>query len=678
MGKAKESPTDNLLARTKWQASGIDGDTAKTLRLDGLTRAETKALGAWFQPVASLKIPYFDLNGGMTSFFRLRYLEALPGFAGMAKRPQRYAQAPNTLNEVYLPPLLPRAWAEIAKDTAERIIITEGELKAAAGCSAGLNVMGLGGVDVWRSARRGMELLPALLEIEWQGREVVVLFDSDAATNPDVVRAQRSLARALLNKGARPRIAALPPGTDGAKQGLDDFLLSNQPSALSDVIDLAPMYEEGDALWQMNEEVIFICDPGLVVKVATAQRMDPAAFTSSIYANRHYVEVTQTAKGELIRKNKPLATRWLKWEARSEASRLTYAPGRPSITDGAYNAWKGWGVEPRSGDMQPWHDLLGFLFCMDLQALEWFEKWLAYPIQYPGAKLLTSAVLYGVHKGTGKTFVAYLMGDIYGTNFVEIENDDLKNVFNHWAVNRQFVYADEITGGEARVDADKLKRIITRETVTINQKFVPQYSLPDVTNFLISSNHPDAVFLEDGDRRYFVHEVVGPPNQTPGFYDKIDEWRKAGGAAYLMDYLLHLDLTGFNPRSPAPSTNAKHQMLVTGKSDLGAWVLHLREDPTIALRVLGERVAAECDLLSAAQLLRAYDPDDRRRVTAPGMGKELMRSGFRAINPGSSIRTRLGSQRLYAIRNPDKWRDVSPLVAAEHFDKYFGPLASKY
>jgi hypothetical protein len=119
-------------------------------------------------------------------------------------------------------------------------------------------------------------------------------------------------------------------------------------------------------------------------------------------------------------------------------------------------------------------------------------------------------------------------------------------------------------------------------------------------------------------------------------------------------------------------------MLVTGKSDLGAWVMHLREDPVTALRVLGDRVAGECDLFSASQLLRAYDPDDRRRVTAPGMAKELLRSGFRSVNCGGTIKTKMGSQRLYAVRNPDKWRDCSPKVAAEHFDKFFGPVAGKF
>lgn len=667
------------LARAKWQSSGITDADAVKLGLQPLSGAETQALAPNLHPVPSLKITYFDLDGEPTKFWRIRYLDKLPGFAGQAAKPQRYAQAPGSLNEVYLPPLLPRTWREIAKDPNERIVVTEGELKSAAGCLAGAAVIGLGGVDVWRSAKRGMELLPALLEIEWSGRPVVILFDSDAAHNPNVVRAQRSLARALLNRGARPAIAALPPGPGGAKQGLDDFLLAAGGDALAPLLDAAGPYEEADALWALNEEVLLVKDPGIILVKETSQRMDSGTFVHTIFANRHYTEVTVNAQGQPVRKQKPLAPRWLKWEARGEVERMTYAPGQPRLTAAReWNTWGGWGVEPKTGDVKPWNDLLDFIFKPDPEARIWFEKWLAYPLQHPGTKLLTAAVIYGVAKGTGKTLIAYLMGDIYGQNFIEIENDDLKGTFNAWAANRQFIYADEITGGDARVDADKLKRIITRETVTINTKFVPQYVLPDVANFFISSNHPDAIFLEDGDRRYFVHEIVGGPCQAPGFYQRLDAWRKAGGASHLFAHLLALDLTGFDPRAAAPETAAKQQMLVHSRSDLDAWVAQLREDPYHALRLLGDTVASDCELFTPGILLRAYDPDGRRKVTATGMGKALARAGFHPLNAGSTIRTKLGSQRVTAVRNTDAWAGAAPKVAAEHFDRFFGPLAGKF
>src|SRR5206468_3537951 len=72
------------------------------------------------------------------------------------------------------------------------------------------------------------ELIDDLAPIAWQGRLVPLCFDSDAATNPNVRRAEWDLAETLRRHGAIVRIVRLPagdPGPDGtpAKVGLDDF-----------------------------------------------------------------------------------------------------------------------------------------------------------------------------------------------------------------------------------------------------------------------------------------------------------------------------------------------------------------------------------------------------------------------------------------------------------------------
>lgn len=141
------------LAQAKWRSSGISDKAAQRLKLSALSEGEAEALGSNFYPVRSLLFPYFDLNGKRTKFYRVRYLETLPGFQGQVKKPQRYAQPTGTLNEVYLPPLLD--WSRTAPNTDRMVLITEGELKAAAGCAAGYATVGLGGVDVWRATKIG-------------------------------------------------------------------------------------------------------------------------------------------------------------------------------------------------------------------------------------------------------------------------------------------------------------------------------------------------------------------------------------------------------------------------------------------------------------------------------------------------------------------------------------------
>jgi hypothetical protein len=667
-----ESKPLDVLAREKWRASGITDDIASKLKFKILSGADTQKLSSNFSKAGALLIPYFDDLGKPTKFYRIRYLERLPGFEGAVEKPQRYAQPAKTLNEVYLPPLLERHWRSLLQDPDVDLYITEGELKASSGCLAGLATMGLGGVDVWRSAKRGIQLLPSLASAVWENRSVTIVFDSDAATNPNVVRAQRQLAQELLAQGALPRIGSLPPAADGKKQGLDDFLVANGAQALETLLADSPAFAEAEALWALNEEVVYVWDPGIVVVRETAQKMSPNNFVQHAYANRHYLSTKETKKGVSSEK-KPLAKRWMEWEHRFELNQITYAPGKPQLHESKWNTWEGWGVEPKKGDISPWTELINFLFRNESSAtIEWFMKWCAYPLQHPGTKLFSSAVIWGAYHGTGKTLVAYTLGKIYGKNFIEIKEKDLHGSFNDWAENKQLVYGDEITGSDKRADADHLKGLITQHQLKVNVKYIPSYVVPDCVNYIFTSQHPNAFFLDDHDRRFFVHEVVGEP-ASEQFYKSYDKWMHGDGPAHLFHHLLRLDLTGFNPKAPALVTKSKTAMIVDNKSDLGMWVLRLREDPTTAIRTLGEAVSQKADLLSINQLLKAYDPEGATPVTVNGVARELKRSGFRQANAGLPIKCAepYGVQRLYVVRNTDKWFKAKPADCAKHFNELF-------
>lgn len=664
--------TIQKLAKAKWESSGLRDKDAARLRLRPLEGKAVQRLNAGFQPVGALQIPYFDPAGKPTKFYRLRYLETLPGFAGSARKPQRYAQAPGTLNEVYLPPLMKPSWAQVMNDPAITLYITEGELKAACATVRGLPTIGLGGVDVWRSAKRKLPILPQLEDVRWDSRSVIIVFDSDAAMNTAVVRAQRQLASALLALGAHPLIAQLPPTKDGRKQGVDDFLVEHGINALKEVLKEAETPNEVDALWKLNEDVVFIRDPGLIIERESGQRISPNVFTTSVYANRTFIEYNAENKPKKI----SAAKRWLEWGKRFEAKKVTYAPGQEKFVSGCWNTWSGWGAEPKRGDVSPWNRLLDFLFKNELpEVRQWFEWWCAYPLQHPGVKLFTSVAMWGVAHGTGKTLVGYTLRDIYGRNGLEIKNHHLNGGFNEWAENKQFIIGDEVTGSDKRVDADRLKGLITQEEMIINAKFIPTYAMPDCINYYFTSNHPDAFFLEDSDRRFFVHEVVGAPAEEK-LYDTYDKWRKSDGPAYLFDHLLRLPLGDFKPKGHALSTRSKEEMLFSSRSDLGAWCRTLIEDPTMHLRPLGENAAKRGDLFTSAQLLRCYDPESAGKVTANGLGRELRRCGVRQL---PVVKTSTGTQRFYVIRNIEQWTAKwEPKRVVNHWESLFGPNAKKF
>jgi hypothetical protein len=686
------------LARAHWQASGLTDEHAKKLRFRPLAANETTELNPKFHAVRALHIPYFDLSGKPTEFFRIRYLEKLPGFAGLAEKQQRYAQPAGTLNEAYFPPILDQSWTDIATDTSVTIHISEGEKKSSAACAHGLATIGLGGVDVWLSTKREIPMLPALAKIKWQNRQVVIIYDSDAASNPNVVRAQLKLAKELTSRGAHMSIASLPPAEKCRKggkgsyckedlscgcQGLDDFLVAEGEPALAEVLKNAPGFPESEALWELNEEIVYVLNPGFVVVKETGFKLDPNRFVAHAYANRHYMAGEATKDGNTVLKKKRLAPRWIEWEHRHELEAMTYAPGRPTVTDGRLNSWPGWGCAPIKGDIAPWHWLLDFIFKGFPESRTWFERWAAYPLQHPGVKMYSAPLIWGRAHGTGKTAMFYALMAIYGTNAIEIKNKHLRGGFNAWQENRQFVYGDEIEGNgdnsTKKIDSEWLKGLITQKAVTINQKFLPEYTIPDVMNYGFTSQKPDAVFMDDRDRRFMIHEVAGAPADRP-FYERLDKWLngdvpnsgKGPGPSHLFHHLLHLDLGDFSPRAHAPMTLAKRAMILNAKGDAGMWVVQLKEDPARMLAPLGEDASKHCDLFTPSQLFHAFDPDKRLKVAANTLGKELSNAEIRQVNGGATVRTGMGIVRLYAVRNSEQWEKATVKQILEHYNRFFG------
>lgn len=667
--------TIQQLARAKWQSSGLTDLHARKLRFKALTGTQVKGLWEKFHCAGALLIPYFGLNGKPTKFYRIRYLEKLPGAAGVVEKPQRYGQLP-VLQEVYYPPLV--NWEAIAKNPKLALCLTEGELKAACACAHGIPMAALGGVYSFMSGKRAVDLLPSMREIIWQDRTVYVVYDNDVTHKPEVMRAQHLLSQRLLAEGARIQYVAIPGGPE---KGVDDYIVKHGAKKFADLIDKAEPFLEGDALWKLNSEVVFIKKIDTVVERETSLLMDPEKFKRHLYVDRFYMKQVEKGSGKnahIALEETPLAPRWMEWQHKAQLWNLTYEPGKPQVVDGReWNTWVGWGVQPRKGNVDPWNWLLDFLFVNDDKARQYFERWCAYPIQHPGAKLYTATVLWSRVKRLGKSMVALALAKIYGDNATFVESRQLKSEFNTWAKNRQLVVGEEITAGEARVDADYLKHIITHPTFRIRDLFTPPYEIPNHTNFLFLSNHPDAMFLEDGDKRYLIH-AVGQNSPAPrNKYEWCDKWLHGDGPSHLMYHLLNLNLGKFNPREHAPETVSKYEMVVAGKTDTGLWVLRLQEDPKTALRARGQAKADGCDLYTPEELYMAFDPDGRGRgrSSIASLGRNLASAGFRQLNGGVPVGTQSGIHRLYAVRNVVKWEQATRKEIRDHYDQFNGPRA---
>jgi Domain of unknown function (DUF3854) len=122
---------------------------------------------------------------------------------------------------------IPLAVRDVLDDRTVPLRFVEGEKKTLALVSRGLAAIGISGVDGWGLRLDELPLVvPELLDIELEGRIVLLEFDSDVASKSEVERARVRFRSELEARGAAVVLVTLPPAPDGSKQGPDDFLVN--------------------------------------------------------------------------------------------------------------------------------------------------------------------------------------------------------------------------------------------------------------------------------------------------------------------------------------------------------------------------------------------------------------------------------------------------------------------
>lgn len=231
----------------------------------------------------------------------------------------------------------------------------------------------------------------------------------------------------------------------------------------------------------------------------------------------------------------------------------------PAIT---CNLWGGWPMQPVKGSCQRLLDLLEYL-CMNEQnhkdLYSWILKWLAYPLQHPGAKMKTAIVVHGPQR-VGKNFFFESYMAIYGEYAGVIDQDALEDKFNDCFSKKLFLIADEVIARQELYHVkNKLKGMITGKRIRINPKNVASYWENNHCNLIFLSNETMPLVLERDDGRHVV--LWTPKKLNPEFYKEVEKEVQDGGIAALYHHLLELPLGDFNPYTPPPMTIAKRDLM---------------------------------------------------------------------------------------------------------------------
>lgn len=171
-----------------------------------------------------------------------------------------------------------------------------------------------------------------------------------------------------------------------------------------------------------------------------------------------------------------------------------------------YNTYKPFAYKPEQGDWNCTKDFLKHIFGEQFDiGLIYLQVMYLYPKQ-----ALPILALVSQTRQTGKsTFIDWLTA-VYGDNMVIINHSDLSNTHNHI-----YAYANIVAIEETAIDknstVEKVKALSTQKMLTVNPKFVQQYTLPFFGKIIMTSNNEDKFIKVDNDEiRFFVRKIGTP------------------------------------------------------------------------------------------------------------------------------------------------------------------------
>jgi hypothetical protein len=590
---------------------------------------------------AAIVFPHRNLRGEYIDWWSARMVELVPatGFAALtAQARPKMLCPPKEAPAAYLAPQFgaPWAWATVPKGSV--IYVHESAIKAINGAKLGHYSIGLNGVEGWASKTHDVALVAQIKDLPWKSKALkcVVVFDSDAQTNDNVMRAVlrfNARMQEVFDGSVEVRYLPLPAPPTGLgidKWGFDDFCAHVGPESAREFLDswktasqpveVSPVDE---LKLKLNQEVLFVNTIKRVLRVSDGTIMNKGDFTEMCYA--HYL-------AEVGDKKVSVPQLWLKWEHRRTVERIVYSPGLEPIGKDYYNTWPGMGAEPVAGDASPWLALLERAV-PDEALRRWLLCWFAYPLQHLGEKLTTYVYLYGP-AGCGKGALLAPFFGIYGDrNAVQVGRERLISDFNSIYASRQFVHVDEIHSGADRDGlalTNKIKMLTTADKLTVNTKGSPEFVIENHLNLVVTGNYSDGLKLDDDDRRCCVIKAASPASKEESYWRPYWDWcGSTEGQQALYAYLLGVDLAGFNPHGWAPMTREKSVVTEASRSGLEAWVHTLRNSPEEVLDTLLVGAPA----LSVDQLAVAYVGEDMLTKVTPGLkmrlGALLSDLGFR-------------------------------------------------
>lgn len=401
---------------------------------------------------------------------------------------------------------------------------------------------------------------------------------------------------------------------------------------------------------------------------------DDAFRTRYIYLTHHDRIYDTLTRNELTRQgfdgayyhiwqNPRASTLLLKNPDTIKVDGLIYLPGEtlnPIHRCGVklWNIWTDPGVvlpvTATKEDVEPWLEHLHYLYPVKTEQ-EHLLNWMACTLHRPQVKINHALLIAGTSR-VGKDMLLHpLRYGLGAANVCEPPAGELKESFTDYLHHAKLVIFQEIQTFEGLNLENKLKPMLAAPPDMLRVRLFGRgfYETPNIVQAIFMSNYRDALHISEGDGRYFAVWTDQPP-LSKEYYDELWSWLEFGGNGKVVRWLLDRDLSDFNPKQPAPSTNFKRELVETSKSPLKHLLQEMIEAKDYPFTV---------DCVRSIDVARVM----REKYSSKSIGIVLAEIGsIQMVCKRSTGKRETCS--LYAVRNIDEWRQRSMIKWLDEYD----------
>jgi hypothetical protein len=366
--------------------------------------------------------------------------------------------------------------------------------------------------------------------------------------------------------------------------------------------------------------------------------------------------------------NKEFVEQWKADPNKRSYKSLEFAPPPLLTKPGYFNPWNGFAADSLEpiADHEDVERRIGMykrhvnLLCGEVAEYEeYVHKLMAFKFQKPGFRWGVMPYFFsaqGVGKDQWFSFICKMAGP--DLCYTATDFGDLVGTASSLIDNKLFVCFSEMSAEDSRKHQEKVKRMITSDSMTVEAKYVAQYTNRSCHSFIGFTNNINALSFKSDDRRMVPFQACGRYRNDPEYHGPFHQYiNDPMNQRAVYQWLMEMDIEGFEPMHCRPKTEMHAMVADSCKPFADIFLEKKFEDLVKAAQYSND--FRSCRLMGDGQVLEISSAEF---TSLYGEFLREMKLPEESINSEAKVQKKMYKDMTEAGARMDKYHDKSKLA----------------